>query len=80
MGWKNIHPASRGVAAHTAVALGQSASNSRTVWGQIVEKTAKHLQNDLTIPPQYLPKRFKIPMQYISRPSKTTQYSISIPS
>ena len=33
-----IHPASRGVAAHTAVVLGQSASNSRTVLGRIVEK------------------------------------------
>ena len=62
------------MAAHTAVVLGQSASNSRTVLGQIVEKT------DLKIPPQYPPKRPKITSQYISTPSKASQYSISIPS
>ena len=60
----HIHPASHGEAAHTAVVLGQSASNTRTVLGQIVEKTAKHH-----------PKRFK---NSTPIPSKTTQNYISI--
>ena len=74
-----IHPASRGVATRTAVVLGQSASNSRTVLGQIVEKTAKHQPKRLKYSTQYPPKRPKITFQYISRPSKARQYSISIP-
>ena len=69
----NIHPASRGVPAHTAVVLGQSASNSRTILGQIVEKPAKHHPKRFKNSTQYPPKRPKIHQNSISIHLKTLQ-------